>query len=853
MTAMRWLFVRVIGGFIRLHPLRATVAVIAIALGVTLGYGVHLINSSALAEFEAAVRQVTGQADAAVIGPRDGFDDTVFDRLAVDPAVDLASPMLEVEAALVEPARLRGRTLTVLGIDLFSAARLAPQLIGRTAPATESDRSLGLLGDGLFLSPAALQGLQLAPGDEVGVQVGGHVQRLRIAGELPSARAGQKLATMDIGFAQWRFDRLGKLTRIDVQLAAGARIEQLAARHKLPAGVYFEGASQAETRASNLSRAYRVNLSALALVALFTGSFLVYSLQSQGVVARASQLAFLRVIGVTRPETERLLVAEAIGFGLAGSAIGIVAGLAVAALALRWLGGDLGGGYFAGVRPALVVDAGQTVAFFLLGVAAAGLGGWLPARAIARAEPAPLLKAAIGIESARRSPPWFVLGLIVLAGVLLTLPAVGGVPMAAYLAIAALLVAAIGLKPYLAPLLLIPLARWTDRWRHPRAAVWLAFQRLGAMPRFAAIGAAGIVASFALMVAMATMVTSFRASVDAWLARVLPADIYARAGPTTSATGNTTAFFSEADQRRILDDPQVARVEFSRHLKLILDPARAPVTLLARTVDRLQPAKTLPLTGTSRPWQPSMPPPAWVSEAIVDIYGARVGHEFVLPLAGKDHRFFIAGVWRDYARQGGSVVIDSADYQRLTGDLQRTDAALWLASGANAANVVESLRSSLQAGSAEFAETGEVRAASLRIFDRSFAVTYLLEIAAIVIGLTGIAATFATQAIARRREFGMLRHLGVTRGEILQLLALEGLVVTGLAILLGLASGIAVAWILVDIVNPQSFHWTMDLLLPWSQITALIVALLAAACATAVIAGRRAVAHDAVLAVREDW
>jgi putative ABC transport system permease protein len=852
---MRWLFARVFVGFVRLHPLRAVVAVIAIALGVALGYAVHLINSSALAEFEAAVRQVTGQADAAVIGPREGFDDAIFERLLVDQAVDLASPMLEVEAALVEPTRLRGRTLTVLGVDLFSASRLAPQLIGRAGAsgANEGDARLALLDDGLFLSPAALQALQLAIGDDVGVQVGGTVQRLRIAGDLPAARAGQKLASMDIAFAQWRFDRLGKLTRIDLQLVAGARIEQLAARHALPAGVYFEGAHQAETRTSNLSRAYRINLSALALVALFTGSFLVYSLQSQGVVARASQLAFLRVIGVTRREAEHLLLAEAVGFGVVGSAIGILAGLAIGALALRWLGGDLGGGYFAGVQPALVVNPWQAGGFFLLGVAAAGVGGWFPARSIARAEPAPMLKAAIGIEPTRRARPWFALGLIVFAGFLLALPAIGGTPFAAYIAIAALLVATIAFKPYLAPWLLIPLARWADRQRHPHAAVWLALQRLGAVPRFAAIGAAGIVASFALMVAMATMVTSFRTSVDAWLARVLPADVYSRAGPTTSAIGTTTAFFSAADQQRMREDQHVTRAEFSRHVKLVLDPARAPITLLARTVDRAEPARSLPLTGESRKWQPSLPPPAWVSEAVVDLYGAQVGHEFVLPLAGKDQRFFVAGVWRDYARQSGSVVIDIADYQRLTGDLQRTDAALWLASGTNVAQVLEGLRASLQASSAEFIETGELRAASLRIFDRSFAVTYVLEIAAIVIGLTGIAATFATQAIARRREFGMLRHLGVTRGEILQLLALEGVLVTALAIVLGLVAGIAVAWILVDIVNPQSFHWTMDLLLPWAQIGALTLALLVAACATAVIAGRRAVAQDAVLAVREDW
>jgi len=851
---MRWLFAHVFGGFARLHPLRAVVAVLAIALGVTLGYAVHLINASALAEFEAAVRQVTGQADAALIGPREGFADQVYEQAVIDPAVDLASPMLEVEAAIVEPARLRGRALTVIGIDLFSAAGLAPQLIGRVPDNQSEDASrLPLLEDGLFLSPAALQALQLVAGDEVGFQVGGRVQRLRIAGQLPAARAGQRLATMDIAFAQWRFDRLGKLTRIDLQLAPGARIEQLAARLKLPAGVYVESADQAETRVSNLSRAYRINLSALALVALFTGSFLVYSLQSHSVIARAGQLAFLRIIGVTRRETARLLVAEATAFGVVGALIGIAAGITVAALALRWLGGDLGGGYFAGVQPALVVDPWQAMGFFLLGVAAAGVGGWFPARAIARAEPAPMLKAAIGIESARRSRPWFALGLFVASGVLLTLPPVRSVPIAAYVAIGTLLVGAIAIKPYLAPLLLVPLARWAGRRRQPNAAVWLALQRLGAMPRFAAIGAAGIVAAFALMVAMATMVTSFRTSVDAWLARVLPADVYSRAGPTTSAGGNNTAFFTQADQERIRNDPQVTRADFSRNLRIVLDPGRAPITLLARPVDRAQPGRTLPLTGASRSWQSSMPPPAWVSEPIVDLYGVQVGHEIVLPVAGKEQRFFVAGVWRDYARQSGSVVIDIADYQRLTGDLLRTDAALWLTAGTNAARFIESLRPSLQTGSAEFVETGELRTASLRIFDRSFAVTYVLEIAAMVIGLTGIAATFSAQAIARRREFGMLRHVGVTRGEILQLLALEGVLVTGLAVVLGLAAGIAVAWILVDIVNPQSFHWTMDLLLPWRQIGALIVALLAAAAATAVVAGRRAVAHDAVLAVREDW
>jgi putative ABC transport system permease protein len=216
-------------------------------------------------------------------------------------------------------------------------------------------------------------------------------------------------------------------------------------------------------------------------------------------------------------------------------------------------------------------------------------------------------------------------------------------------------------------------------------------------------------------------------------------------------------------------------------------------------------------------------------------------------------RFIVAGVWRDYARQFGAIAIDAADYERLTGDVTRTEAALSLRPGARVSDVIAELQRALDAKTAEFAEPREIRTISLRIFDRSFAVTYVLEIAAIVIGLTGIAATFSAQAIARTREFGMLRHVGVTRIQILWLLGFEALLVTLLAIVIGLSAGLAVAWVLVAIVNPQSFHWTMDFRLPFALVGGLIAALLIAAALTAVVAGRRAVAPSAVLSVREDW
>jgi putative ABC transport system permease protein len=273
-----------------------------------------------------------------------------------------------------------------------------------------------------------------------------------------------------------------------------------------------------------------------------------------------------------------------------------------------------------------------------------------------------------------------------------------------------------------------------------------------------------------------------------------------------------------------------------------------------RPFDAVDPGAELPLTGRTIGWRPGQPPPIWVTEAMVDIYRMQVGDTVQLPLAGRWQPFMVAGVWRDYGRQYGAIAMRLQDYQAVTGDNTVTDASLWLKPGVNAVRVAEELRAALPSAAAtEFLTPGDIRALSLRIFDRSFAVTYVLEIAAIVIGLTGIAATFSSQAIARTREFGMLRHVGLTRGQVLGLLAAEGALVTLLALAVGLATGLLLSRILIDVVNPQSFHWTMDFNAPTELIAGLMAALMTAAVATAIIAGRRAVSVDAVRAVSDDW
>jgi putative ABC transport system permease protein len=853
-----WLLVHFVGGYARARPWRALIQVAAIATGVALGYSVNLINASALDEFSTAERSLAGTADVSVVGSASGFDEQWYGRIAADPSVAFAAPLLEVEATLAGQSSATGSAgppaaLHIVGVDALRSAWLEPDLVGVPPPAASgapggSHLGEALLGDGLYASAAVLAQLHLAVGGTVTVVVGDHRVELPIIGTLAAAR--EPIASMDLGFAQWRLERLGRLSRIDVKFVPGVDALAVQRGWHLPDSMRVEHRQTAVDREQHGSRAYRVNLDVLAMVALFTGAFLVFSLQSQAIVVRRPQLALLRMLGAGRAAITRMLVAEAVAFGALGSLLGLAAGAALAAAALRTLGGDLGGGYFSGIRPQIVFDPLAAFAFGALGLVAAIGGAWLPAREAGAQAPAPALKAGVDpAPGSQRPRAGFALAAFALALALLLLPPVREVPAGAYVSIAVLLVATIALKPLLAPQLFGPLARWVSaRVRSARLApAWLASTRLARLPRFAAVGAAGIVASFALMVAMATMVDSFRSSFDAWLARVLSADLYVRAAPA-----GTTGQFSAADLERMGADPDVERAEFSRTVPLVLDPARPPVNLIARPLERAHAQSSLPLIGTEYSVA-AADLPVWVSEPMAELYAAHPGAILELPLGERRVKVTVAGVWRDYARQGGSVAIDLADYERLSGDMARTDAALWLRPGASAAVVAQRLRSMLDAPAVQIAQPGQIRQISLHLFDRSFQVTYLIEWAAVAIGLLGLATTFSAQAVARTREFGMLRHLGVTRGQVLVLLAAEAALVTALAAALGLGAGLGIAWILVDVVNPQSFHWSMDLRVPYRLLAVLAAILLLAAAIASALAGRRTLAIDAVRAVKDDW
>lgn len=827
-------------GPLRHAPGRTLAAVVAIALGVALGLAIHLVNQAAADEVSRAARSLFGMADLAVEGSGPGFDERLYARIAKLPGVEVASPVVQVDAKLAEQ---RG-ALTLLGMDAFRSRQLQPAY-ARLA-STLARGQAGLSGrQAVYLSAAAARSLNLRQGDVLRLQTGLHAEPFEVAGVLPAASLQGRAAVMDIATAQWKFARLGLLSRINLRLAPGAHaggvqrsIEQL-----LPAGTRVVVPGQAADEAVRLSRAYRSNLTALALVALFTGGFFVFSTQSLAALRRRREFAVLHALGVTRRQQLAMTLLIGVTMGLAGAVLGVLAGIAAANLGLHALGVDLGAGYFRDSSPALRWHWPDLAAFCVMGPAVATMGSLQPALDAARIPTALALKAGdVGSGEVRTRLPLVVL-LFGASLALLSLPPVAGLPLPGYGSIALLIVGTVAAMPALLRWLLARAPRW------PSVTWELAIAQLRGTARYATLSVSAIVVSFSLMVAMIVMVLSFRTSLDAWTQKILPADLYLRAGYV-----GQSAHFEAADLARWRQLPDVARVETSRLVQVTLPGTAGPLVLVARDLDPRHADRALWLERQILTPLPSQALPVWLSEAAFDLLGLPLGAVFQLPIAGHPVSVTIRGVWRDYEHSRGAIVMQRQTYLRLGGDTNVNTAWLWLRPGAELADVQRQLRTSLPPDAEYDMRTPrELRQLSLQAFDRTFAVTYVLELLAIVIGLFGIAAGTSAQVLARRGEFGVLRHLGVTRGQIATLLAIEGAGLGALGAVAGLVTGTVVGAILVYVVNRQSFHWSMDLSMPLGTLAALSGVLIATAALIAVLSGRQALRADVIGAVKEDW
>ncbi|MCO5118572.1 MAG: FtsX-like permease family protein [Burkholderiaceae bacterium] len=827
------------------RPGRLLMSVGVIAIGVALGLGVNLVNHSALAEFQASLARINGEADLSIRARIGTLDDRLYERIARDPAIAAASPVIAFEAEVLDPPRNDGPPprLEVLGIDPLRAGAITPALV------PSADTPIALFDtDAVFLSPAAARMLGVAAGDTVVLKAGIHEQRLVLVGELPGIGGGQQLAVIDIATAQWRFGWSGAIERIDLRLADDTDPAALQVRWRdaIPAATWSTP-DLASSRMSNLSRAYRVNLTMLALVALLTGLFLVHANLALATRRQWPEFALLATLGASRRLIATAVLGQGLAAGIGGALLGCALGVALARLALATIGGDLGAGLLRAAEVPIAIDAPMVAVFATLGIAVGIAGSAAPALRAREIAPARALRGLPDTHARGRRADIVALAAFLAGAAALALPPIAELPLGAYAAIGLWLLAVVSRAGSLVAIGTAAIAR--DRrlgWCLP--PLWLGLARLRERPGDSTAALSGVVASVALAVAMATMVHSFRDSVVQWLDVVLPADVYARASVTGSAGGIDPAL---GDAIAAVDG--VASLAWMRVLPIEMDARRPPATLLAREIDGDAPQRSLPLTGRLAE-VPENCTAVFGSEAMADLYGWAPGLRVELPIGPPGHCFSVGGIWRDYARQHGAIAIDRTAWRRLSGDDTVSDLSIRLAPGADTGAVIARLRAlDPRLAGLQWRDADEIRAVSLAIFDRSFAATYALEAVAILLGILGVAAGYAAEALARQREFGVLQHLGMARRRIAGMLAAEAGSMVAIGCLIGFVLGAAIAFILVFQVNPVSFHWRMDITWPFGLLTAGGLALVGIAAATAATVARHAMRRSPATAVRADW
>jgi putative ABC transport system permease protein len=844
------LFYWLLSSAFKAQPGRWLIAGLAVALGIALAVAIHTVNRSALSEFSRALDLVNGQASAQIIMPTGEFSDQLYDQIVIyqpELGIRAISPVLERNTAQIR----------VLGIDIFQAGRVSPSLM----PFVSEDQQQQLFSeDAIFLSAAAMQKLQLSVGDFIGLDYEGKAVRFKVAGTVPGA-VGQAIAVMDLGTLQWRLGGLGKISRMDVQLQDGKGVEEVAnALQKLNLGLRLISSQERDRRVSNLSRAYRVNLNVLALVALFTGAFLVFTTISFSVLRQQSQLALLSILGASSRWIFSLVLAQAAGVAAIGGLLGIGLGLTLAYVLLNILGGDLGGGYFSGIAPPLEIDFITLFGFWILAIAVGLLAAYFPAKAATARHPAEQLRAG-SIERVVRPVVHYRIALVfsLASFVLAFMPAMNNLPLAAYASIACLLFAGLALIPWLVQHCFSSLVNGLSYWQKQPSSLIFANWRLAQAPASSAGLIAGVVAALALTVAMVVMVASFRDSMTQWLDQVLPADLYANFKQLNLGD----EFLKNPDLLNTLEKvPGIDRYELNVQRKILFRSDRPEVTLIARPIHQGRSAPTLPLIGPIYPLSAlsdrSSLPVVYVSEAMLDLYDWRPGTIQTMPAFNEQQgsqKVWVAGIFRDYGRQHGALVIDLGTYQLMSGDQQYSGIAIWLVNQADPAAVLNALRIAIpQFRDQEFMNRSDLRALSLTIFDRSFALTYALEIAALLVALFAVATGFAGQALLREKEYALVYYLGQSSTQRIAWISSESGLLLGLAVIWGTLLGLIMSQILIHRVNPQSFHWTMDTSLPFFALITLMLALLGLGIAAALWASKRTLnPANLISALRAEW
>ena len=832
--------------------LRTLLSVVAVALGIGAVVAVQLANRGAIASFQESVTEISGRANLSITGLVPFEEDLllrVYEALAGPQAEVEITPV--IEGVAVEPGSREA--LEVLAVDL-ATDRAVRDIAVEGLPTTRD--LLLLLTDpaSLLLGRGFASRHRLRPGSELTLVVNDRPQKFTVRGVLAGSGPGRALAgniaVMDIAAGQLWFGRQGKLDRIDL-VVPPEQVEETRARlaRLLPPGVSMERPQARGEQVEKMLRAFRLNLSALSLVSLLVGAFLIYNTIAISVVRRRPEVGALRAVGATRATVVSLFLAEAALLGLVGSAVGILLGRLMAGQALKMVAATVNALWVTTV-PGPVALTWRLAAFAMaIGVGAAVLSALGPALEAAHVEPADALRRGAHERARRlRLRRSAAAGFLVLAGAYgaARLPALEPGPVFGYVA-AVLLVAAFSL---LMPAVMAGYSGICSMLMGRAGTItgMLAARSLGAALGRASVLAMALATAIAMMASVAIMVTSFRRTVQLWTEQTLRADLFIRA-PGSRSGRLRQALIAPETAQAIRQTPGVAAVDTFRAVEINF--RGAPAFLASGDWEVLRRYGNL-LFLDGRPSAEvlrSEPDAVIVSEPFALRHGVQQDDTILLPTPMGDRAFRVRGVYYDYSSDQGYAVMNRRDWLRWGGDSGATSLAVYLAPGADTGQVRAEIARRTPGRALLVASNRELKARVLRIFDRTFAITWVLEAIAICVAILGIANALLALVLERRRELGILRYLGASRRQVRHLVLFESGLLGLLASATGLVLGLALSLVLIYVINRQSFGWTIQFSLPAGFLSAATLAVFLVTCLSALYPARQAARIDPVEAV----
>ena len=834
------------------EPFRLALTLVGVALGVAVFLAVKMANETSTRAFENSLVAISGKTQLEVSAGGLGVDENLILRLRAMKGVKRAAPVIQqhvwIRKAGGAGSRSRrgapslGRAVLALGLDLLGDNDFRGYEFENKYSREEV---LSRIADpqGLFIARGAADALGVGTGDFVEIEAARRM-RFRVRGVLkPEGMAKSmdgRLLILDIGVAQEVFERFGRLDRIDLILEDGGEIESIRERIQsfLPPGAVVERPARRGRDVEKMLASFQLNLTVLSVIALLVGCFLIYNTMSASVLRRRGEIATLRSLGMTSRGIVSLYGAEALSIGLAGSCLGVAMGTFMAQGALSFISQTIRNLYaFLEVRH---VPLGPETLLWGFGV---GLGvslvsGIYPAIVASRQSPRQGVVDKRGKVEVRPKIIAFLVGSALLTALIaywLNLEALTrGTPLPGYLSAAAVILATalFSLPVVLCGSVLV------RRVSCGALNAWLAAHGLGRHPHRNAVTLSSLAIAVAMLVSLIIMIESFRATVELWTQQTLRADFYA--APASRFIKGSKASISEDAIQAIGGVSGVAAVGGFR---AVLLPWRGRRITLAGGDFRIEAerGRRLFLEGDSKETitRARTRGEAIVTETFSNLFGVKKGDLLRLPAPGGEVAVRVAGVYYDYTTDGGFVVVDREFLKKHWRDDRLSALAIYLTEDARPEQVRKSLEKVLDPTMVLISNRGLKKRVS-SIFDQTFAITYALEFIVVVVALLGVATGLSSNILERVHEIGALRAMGFNRKGIVSAIMGEAVIIGVLSVLVGLASGVCLAAILIFVVNKLSFGWTIQYIFAWKGMTAYLLVVVLASLAASWLPARAA-------------